>query len=96
MEIEEYTVEDLSEKLQENYWYMLKRVHRPEEWGLIALNLQPIEMWEKYRFGLFCRKDFIDNVDAIYNGLWTSQIIKKVAALEKRVAELEEQNGSRR
>ena len=46
-------VEDLSEEKQRDYFATLSRLGRSEEWGACALQLNPLENWEKWGFGCF-------------------------------------------
>ena len=46
-------VEDLSEERQKDFYDTLARLGRSEEWGKIALTINPISAWEQWGFGAF-------------------------------------------
>lgn len=75
------TKEDLNEKMLTSYLYNLNAIGKDETWGEVAMNMKPLESWEKYQgFNLFRNASFIAQVNQKmkgYNNLTADMVLEK-------------------
>ena len=75
------TKEDLNEKMLNSYLYNLNAIGKDETWGEVAMNMKPLESWEKYQgFNLFRNASFIAQVNQKmkgYNNLTADMVLEK-------------------
>lgn len=75
------TKEDLSERMLTSYLYNLNAIGKDETWGEVAMNMKPLESWEKYQgFNLFRNASFIAQVNQKmkgYNNLTADMVLEK-------------------
>lgn len=75
------TKEDLNEKMLTSYLYNLNAIGKDETWGEVAMNMKPLESWEKYQgFNLFRNASFIAQVNQKmkgYSNLTTDMVLEK-------------------
>lgn len=73
--------EDLNEKMLTSYLYNLNAIGKDETWGEVAMNMKPLESWEKYQgFNLFRNASFIAQVNQKmkgYNNLTADMVLEK-------------------
>lgn len=75
------TKKDLNEKMLTSYLYNLNAIGKDETWGEVAMNMKPLESWEKYQgFNLFRNASFIAQVNQKmkgYNNLTADMVLEK-------------------
>ena len=75
------TKKDLNERMLTSYLYNLNAIGKDETWGEVAMNMKPLESWEKYQgFNLFRNASFIAQVNQKmkgYNNLTADMVLEK-------------------